>query len=346
MSKKFIASVLFLTLMLPAGTALAQSCFTDTTGHPYEDAICGIKDMGVVEGYSDGSYKPDSTINRAEFTKIVVSINPDMHMGVDPGFSSFSDVGDDDWFYPYVTVAKEFGVIGGYPDGTFKPANLINLAEALKIILETFDAELIPTGGEWYETYIATALDLGILSGIDIDPGIYITRGEMAQMIFLLAYYSLGYDELECADGSCDDTNLTEDNGVEDDYIDDGYTDDYGDTPAGDSPVIPGFEGIYYYPRMCTDEISTVVNPCINEFTGPCTLETDYYAVDIYGSSWTYNSACDWGMYNDEFDPCADTDSCFYYDGIEAVDGELTYWYYENNIWTRRGEYESAPLVD
>lgn len=87
---------------------------------------------------------------------------------------SFSDVGPD---HPYVTpieFLKEEGIIGGYPDGTFKPGNIVNRAEALKIVLEANKkaAQDISSTSfsdvqveDWFAKYVETAKELGIVSG-------------------------------------------------------------------------------------------------------------------------------------------------------------------------------------
>lgn len=154
--------------------------FTDTTRHPYEEAIRFVQDEEIVQGYSDGSYRPNAPINRAEFTKIIVmAALPD-----ESGENCFSDV-KREWFATFVCTAKEKGLIGGYPDGTFKPAQNINVAEAAKIIAIAFNLEL-EAGGEWYEPY-AKALD----KENAVPPSIkqfdqLLTRGEMAAIIFAI----------------------------------------------------------------------------------------------------------------------------------------------------------------
>ncbi len=345
MNKKITGLFTMLMLLVPSGLAFAQSCFTDTEGHAYEDAICGIKEMGVVQGYGDGSYKPNETINRAEFTKIIISIKPDLFLDALPSSSGFSDVGTNAWYFPYVMAAKNSSVIGGYPDGSFRPANSINLAEALKIILETFDVELVDTEGEWYEKYIVAAYDLGILTGLDVDPGMIITRGEMAQMVFLLAYYSLGYDEEECIDGTCDDEIVPEEEEEPEDELPP-EEEETTDVPDSNTLGIPGFESISYGERMCTDAMSSVVNPCVNEYSSPCQMETPYYAIDKDGYAHTYGRTCEWGSYNTTFEPCESLGPC-YFDGTdEAVDNELGHWVLENDIWTLRGYFADPPVVE
>jgi len=128
MFKKVTASFLAATLLaIPA-----QAAFSDVgETHPNYDAIQFMQDSGVVEGYQDGTYQPDKTINRAEFTKIVMEAVYPGQAVVD---SCFDDVAQKDWFSDYICNAKVKGIVGGYEDGTFKPNDEINFVEASQII--------------------------------------------------------------------------------------------------------------------------------------------------------------------------------------------------------------------
>lgn len=176
------ALIVLLTLCLFAPTVFA---YTDVdSAHPYAEAINYITAEGIVRGYDDGTYKPDAKINRAEFTKILV----ESKFESDPsGFADdcFSDVPNDAWFSSYVCYARVDGIIDGYPDGTFGPANEINLAEASKILVNVFELEKVqPTGTAWYSQYIET------LGALKIIPPSFeylddkVTRGEMAEMVW------------------------------------------------------------------------------------------------------------------------------------------------------------------
>lgn len=88
----------------------------------------------IVEGYEDGTFRPDSAINRAEALKILLRAS-----GVTPpkGYhfvNTFSDVPEDSWFSPYVLDAIQLGLVEGYEDGTFRPDSPITRAEAAKIV--------------------------------------------------------------------------------------------------------------------------------------------------------------------------------------------------------------------
>ncbi len=160
------------------------SPFSDVENHEYQNAITYLKENGIVNGYEDGTFKPDIEINRAEFIKIVVgAFIPESAIY---GSNCFPDV-KEEWFAPYICTAKDIGVISGYPDGTFKPDRHINLVEALKIILEIQGMEFYSDpDDDWFAPYIAYAVqtDLDFIFGKrKFDENI--SRGDMAELIYL-----------------------------------------------------------------------------------------------------------------------------------------------------------------
>lgn len=189
------------------------SPFTDTDNHWSEYYVCRLYRMGVVTGYMEGVlkglYGPDRSITRAELTKILVQMYGYDTTTVNPR-TSFRDVSGDEWFAPYVAVAKEKGIVTGYEDGYFRPFRNINRAEALKIILlsaglansGTVDAEQLREMADsdffagfldipedqWFSGYVAIGKRLGIISGKDglFRAGDEMTRGEMAKVAFFV----------------------------------------------------------------------------------------------------------------------------------------------------------------
>ena len=85
-------------------------------------------------GYADGTFRPDAPISRAEFAKIAVSFTQNTGSAT---YNYFTDVKTTDWFAPYVTAAKDAGLIEGYSDGSFKPESKITRAEACAIVNRT-----------------------------------------------------------------------------------------------------------------------------------------------------------------------------------------------------------------
>ena len=163
---------------------VSNNLFSDVqTENVFYEAIKFVKNNKIVDGYSDGSYKPDSKINRAEFTKILI-LSAFKSEITTPIESPFKDTPIGDWFVPFVSLAKVKGIIAGYPDGTFKPSQNISIAEALKISLSTYFKDIPLADGEWYQKYINFAKNKGIYLSSWYYPSQEITRGEMAQLIF------------------------------------------------------------------------------------------------------------------------------------------------------------------
>ena len=178
MKKIFISMMAILSaFLLFANTSFAG--FIDSTGHQYETAINYVQSMAYVQGYEDGSYKPDQLINRAEFTKIIMMSAAPTLIG---GSFCFPDV-NDEWFAMYVCGAEANMIVEGYPDGFFAPEANINYAEGLKIILEVYNIGAGMDYGDWYAKYVNYAI-LYNLSFANKNPEDLLTRAEMAEMIY------------------------------------------------------------------------------------------------------------------------------------------------------------------
>ncbi len=192
----FLGVVLVLT-SLSFSIAIAPIAFAGSfsdvpDSHPNATAIEYVKSMNMVDGYPDGTYRPDETINRAEFTKIVTTANYDMapiDLCLERQLSSseptvfFSDVSRFEWYAKYICIAKVNNVIGGYPDGTFRPGEKIKFVEAAKIIVNIFGYETV-TDEVWYKPFIDMLAAKGAIpTSIDSFEK-YITRGEMAEIIY------------------------------------------------------------------------------------------------------------------------------------------------------------------
>lgn len=110
----------------------SENNFSDVSADKwYNNAVSTLCHMGVLGGYSDGTFRPNAPITRAEFAKIAVSFAQTNGSAV---YSYFTDVKTTDWFAPYVTAAKDSSLIEDYSDGSFKPENRITRAEACAIV--------------------------------------------------------------------------------------------------------------------------------------------------------------------------------------------------------------------
>ena len=100
----------------------------------YNNAVSTLSNAGIIDGYEDGTFKPDGNITRAEFATIAVRFFEATYDGGD----LFSDIAGH-WAQDYINEAANAGIVDGYPDGTFRPQQYITRAEAMTMVNRTID---------------------------------------------------------------------------------------------------------------------------------------------------------------------------------------------------------------
>lgn len=195
------AGALCAQLLAPIAHAqnFAENPFTDVpTSHANYQAIEHLRTNNVLKGYTDGTFKPEARINRAEFVKLIT--NPyilnteelngcvDKHIGENDMTVFFPDVRRDSWYAAEVCLAKVSKLINGYPDGTYKPGEYISFVEAAKIIASTFAFQTTtdPTDERWYKPYVEKLDEENAIPTTISEFAGKITRGEMAEILFRL----------------------------------------------------------------------------------------------------------------------------------------------------------------
>jgi len=171
--------------------------FTDVTVQDDGTAIEYLFNEDIVDGYDDGTFKPQEPINRAELLKILVESRVS---DVPNGEDCFADVLED-WYASYVCYAKDEGWVEGYSDGSFGPGKNINRAEAIAMLFKVYadDVDFSEPGEEegpiyldvsesaWYANYLYTGREMGVLvSESYFYPENEITRGDMASALYHL----------------------------------------------------------------------------------------------------------------------------------------------------------------
>lgn len=128
-----VATIFFRLLNDDTRAAYRQqtSGYTDvTSGMWFYDAVSTLSSMGIIEGYSDGAFRPNAPITRAEFAKIAVQL---LQMDETDTQGTFCDVAAGKWYAPYVEAAAQAGLIYG-SEGRFRPNDNITRAEACVIV--------------------------------------------------------------------------------------------------------------------------------------------------------------------------------------------------------------------
>ncbi len=179
-----------------------QHPFTDIQGHPAEPYIVDLYCMGLLNGYTDGTFRPDKTISRAELLKLAM-----MSSGIEPHEDAYVKdkyfVDLVDWHIPWVNTGFELGIVEGYEGGDgftyyYAPDNPVNRAEGIKLMLATFgiypgdinESSFIDVHG-WMIPWVEVAYGLGIVdipSSERFYPADSLTRGYAAIYLHRLIY--------------------------------------------------------------------------------------------------------------------------------------------------------------
>ncbi|MCF7847146.1 MAG: S-layer homology domain-containing protein [Candidatus Gracilibacteria bacterium] len=163
--------------------------------HPAYEAIEFLKNNGIITGYADGTFRPKTTLNRAEAVKLLIEAN---ELRLLPAEVLFSDVPQNSWYTPYVKTALARDLVRGYADNTFRPGKTISRAEFLKIAIEAANIPLdhpvaAPYAdtplGQWFTPYfdVAKRKELFDTGSKNIAaPARPITRAEAAEILYNL----------------------------------------------------------------------------------------------------------------------------------------------------------------
>ncbi|MBN1258493.1 sortase [Candidatus Peregrinibacteria bacterium] len=193
--------------MLIFGVVFAKEFSDVPATYKHYDAITAVADAHIVEGYTDGLFAPEQTINRAEAIKILVSAHFDKaeirnaltwHWEKRHRYVWFFDVKISEWYAPYVEIGHNEGILQGDPDNHFRPADTVNLAEGLKMVLEAYgigadaamfqpSALLYAKTDDWFAPYFAYALDKQLISRQKFyHPAQLMTRAEFSEIVYRL----------------------------------------------------------------------------------------------------------------------------------------------------------------
>ena len=191
MKKKMSALVLAIilvvsTLVLPASAATVQ--FSDVADANTATAVEVLRLMGVLDGYGDGSFRPDTILNRAQFCKMATyATDSSGELGRYRTVTIFPDVKPSHWASAYINMAaKGRGIISGYPDGTFGPERTVTLGHAVTILLRVLGYKDEAIGGVWPDSYLAVAESIGLTEGIAGNGSAGVTRAQAARLFLNL----------------------------------------------------------------------------------------------------------------------------------------------------------------
>jgi len=174
------------------GKRASSTSFKDLkSSHWAYSFINNLTEKGIISGFPDSTFKPEGTMTRAAFAKIVVlAFNIPVSTAT---ISSFKDIPGDYWALKYIEAAKSAGIIDGFSDGTFKPENMVSRAQIAKMVIVGGKFKINKTGtpfsdmiSHWAYNYIMTAKNLGIIGDYangKFAPAKGATRAEAAKIM-------------------------------------------------------------------------------------------------------------------------------------------------------------------
>jgi N-acetylmuramoyl-L-alanine amidase len=166
----------------------SKTTFADISNHWAESDITSAFEKGYVNGYENGTFKPNNAITRAEFIKLLYTI-----FGNDNSSDvSFADVSGREWYYSYIKWGVANGLVNGYADNTFRADKEITREEAAVILNRCVKLSATGNGTEfkdtasiaaWAKDSVAKISEAGIIQGDSngyFNPKKTLTRAEAA----------------------------------------------------------------------------------------------------------------------------------------------------------------------
>ena len=189
--KKFLSLVLALIMTMSLVTISAGATeyrdLTDKDEIQYEEAVAVLNRIGVITGYEDGSFRPETELTRGAAAKIIVSlmIGPDAASALPNNASPYPDVPAGHTFAGVIGYCKTAGYISGYGDGTFKPANPLTGYAFAKMLLGAIGYKsniegFVDTG--WTMNVARIGNYAGLFDRISFDGAKAVTRDEACQL--------------------------------------------------------------------------------------------------------------------------------------------------------------------
>lgn len=196
--------LLLIGLVVGAGliSLASAATFADVAGTRYGEAYAYLSARSAVSGYSDGSGRPHAPITRVEALKVLTTIRPEYQVQVSrmngraPTLPLFRDLKQTAWYAPSVEVAFRQGIVTGYPDRTFRPAQVLRTEEAVALLLRAYrepggsrvarsSVSLQNASGQWFTPYVNAAIEKNLVSGRErLRVGTAITRGQFFDMVY------------------------------------------------------------------------------------------------------------------------------------------------------------------
>lgn len=322
---KTLSLIMVFALVMSLFCFSASADFTDQSDITNDEAAVVLTALGVIDGFEDGSFQPDTVLTREQAAAIIARmLLGDSADSLTAGSAPFSDVSTDRWSAGYIAYCVSKGIVDGFEDGTFRPEDNLTCYQFAKMLLVAlgYDAETEGlTGDSWAINSASYAINAGIFDDVSSYSG-DCDRDTAALMALNtlkadMVYYPSGSIHIESGDSSIiiagssatrvDNTGSSDGNIDADDYMQ--FAERYFTTLELDEAA----DGTYGRPATFTWELDgdviytgTDESNLVETYTGYVTKGTLYSAI---GSS----------VYSDL--NSGDSDLYVYVDGELVEDG-------------------------
>ena len=170
--KKFLSLVLALVMTMSLVTVSAGAKdFTDSSKITYSEAVDVMSAVKVIDGYAEGDFRPTATLTRGAAAKIICNLilGPTAASALVADAAPYKDVAANHPFAGYIAYCQKTGIISGYADGTFKPANSLTGYAFMKMLLGALGYDAANegyTGANWSINVAKQAISIGLNDGL------------------------------------------------------------------------------------------------------------------------------------------------------------------------------------
>ncbi len=172
---------IFLSLLLTLSLIPLSTWATE----PQEGGVSLLSQLEIMQGDPDGNLRLNDPVTRAEFTKMAVASSAFRNsVAKSLSISPFPDVTYRHWAAPYVRVGVTNGLVGGYPDATFRPDEGVLFEEGVTIMLRVLGYTDADFGVSWPYGQLGLAQNLDMTEDVDCSAGEVMNRRQVAQLIY------------------------------------------------------------------------------------------------------------------------------------------------------------------
>ncbi len=196
--KKILFIIIVLIMTLASYMNVYAQSYPDVQKNAVlEEAVGLLSGYGIIQGYPDGTFKPDKDVTRAEMAKIII---------VASGYSEYSQnmtsVYEDmhgHWAEKYVELANALNLVNGISPTTYGPDNLIKFEEAYTMIIRLLGYSDKSLAGYWPSNYYQKAVELNLFKNVNTN-SVFASRKDITLML---------YNALDCDMVKVRDNNTT-----------------------------------------------------------------------------------------------------------------------------------------